>query len=170
YILSALVFQLLYPALPTSIAWRVMLWTGAVPALIVLCMRARVPESPVWLASRATKSQPALSVSLARIFQSDLLGTTIQCSVLAGAFMVSYYAVTYWYATFLRERQLNTLPYLIALNLGGIAGSALWGALSEGRLGRRGAIACAAVVGVLVCPLYLLTGDPRMLMLGAFLV
>ncbi|MFJ5227354.1 MFS transporter [Streptomyces sp. NPDC088400] len=33
-------------------AWRWMLASGAVPALIFLCMRAGVPESPRWLASR----------------------------------------------------------------------------------------------------------------------
>ena len=81
--------------------------------------------------------------------------------------MVSYYSVTYWYATFLRERQLNTLPYLVALNVGGIIGSAFWGWMSEGRLGRRGAVTCAALVGIAVCPLYVLTSDPRLLMIGA---
>jgi SHS family lactate transporter-like MFS transporter len=181
YILSALVFQMLYPVLPPDIAWRVLLWTGAIPALFVLWIRARVTESPVWLERQRAegggqraegRGQRAEGgkISLARIFERDLMATTIQCSVLAAAFMVSYYSVTYWYATFLRERQLNTLPYLVALNLGGIIGSALWGWISEGRLGRRGAVTCAALVGIVVCPLYVLTSDPRLLMTGAFLV
>jgi SHS family lactate transporter-like MFS transporter len=84
--------------------------------------------------------------------------------------MVSYYAVTYWYATFLRERQLNTLPYLLALNVGGIIGSAFWGWASQGRLGRRGAVTCAALLGIVVCPLYVLSNSPGLLMTGAFLV
>ena len=176
YILSAVVFQTLYPVLPHAIAWRVLLWTGAVPALVVLWIRARVIESPVWLersGHRAEgKGQRAAggTISFARIFQPDLIGTTVQCSVLAAAFMVSYYAVTYWYATFLRERQLNTLPYLVALNLGGIIGSAFWGWASEGRLGRRGAVTCAALLGIIVSPLYVLSSSPALLMAGAFLV
>jgi MFS family permease len=174
YILSALVFQMLYPVLPEQIAWRVLLWTGAVPALFVLWIRARVAESPVWLERTGKREEErgkrAGRMSLARIFQPDLIGTTLQCSVLAAAFMVSYYAVTYWYATFLRERQFNTLPYLIALNGGGIIGSAFWGWISEGRLGRRGAVTCAALLGIVVSPLYVLVSSPAVLMIGAFLV
>jgi SHS family lactate transporter-like MFS transporter len=173
YIVSALVFQILYPVLPADIAWRVLLWTGAVPALFVLWVRTRVEESPVWVerTRRATgNALKAKNLSLARIFQPDLIGTTLQCSVLSAAFMVSYYAVTYWYATFLRERQLNTLPYLIALNVGGIVGSAFWGWISEGRLGRRGAVTCAALLGIVVSPMYVLTNDPSLLVVGAFLV
>jgi SHS family lactate transporter-like MFS transporter len=176
YILSAVVFQTLYPVLPEAIAWRVLLWTGAVPALVVLWIRARVVESPVWLERAGQRAegrgQRAVGgkISLARIFQPDLVGTTLQCSVLAAAFMVSYYSVTYWYATFLRERQLNTLPYLVALNLGGIIGSAFWGWASEGRLGRRGAVTCAALLGIVVAPLYVLSSSPGLLMAGAFLV
>jgi len=190
YILSAVVFQTLYPVLPQAIAWRVLLWTGAVPALVVLWIRARVVESPVWLERRGRRANDkghraqgrgqraegrgqkagGANISLARIFQPDLVGTTLQCSVLAAAFMVSYYAVTYWYATFLRERQLNTLPYLVALNAGGIIGSAFWGWASEGRLGRRGAVTCAALLGIVVSPLYVLSDSPALLLTGAFLV
>ena len=71
-------------------------------------------------------------MSLARIFDRDLVGTTIHCSLLAACFMVSYYSVTYWYATFLQSRGLNTLPYVVALNVGGILGSAFWGGVSKG--------------------------------------
>ena len=91
-------------------------------------------------------------VSLARIFKRDLIGTTIHCSLLAACFMVSYYSVTYWYARFLQLRGLNTLPFIIALNVGGIVGSAFWGGVSQGRLGRRGAVTCAAALGVVVSP------------------
>ena len=172
YILSALVFQYIYPLMSTharpDLAWRAMFWIGAVPALVVLWIRSRVSESPVWLDRQAAARQKP-DVSLARIFRRDLLGTTIQCSILAAAFMVSYYSVTFWYATLLRGRHVSTLPYLIALNVGGIVGAAFWGWVSEGRLGRRGAIATAAIIGVAVAPLYVLSADPRLLLLGALL-
>src|SRR5215212_7524942 len=86
YIVSALVFQVLYPVLPQDVAWRVMLWSGAVPALLVLWVRLRVTESPVWL-ERSRTTAPG-HMSLSRIFRADLVGTTLQCSVLAAAFMV----------------------------------------------------------------------------------
>jgi SHS family lactate transporter-like MFS transporter len=170
YISSALVFQTLYPLLRGEMdeAWRGMFWIGAIPAMVVLWIRARVAESPIWLAlDAAGEAGRAAKVSLTRIFDRDLIGTTVHCSLLAACFMVSYYAVTYWYATFLQQRSLNTLPYVVALNIGGIAGSAFWGGASEGRLGRRGAVTCAAALGVLVSPLYLMSGDPTLLLLGA---
>lgn len=172
YMLSALVFQTLYPVLRerSAEAWRAMFWIGAIPALLVLWIRAKVSESPVWIARQQVDRPAKPGLSLGRIFRPDLLGTTIHCSLLAAAFMVSYYSVTYWYASFLQGRGLNTLPYVVALNIGGISGSAIWGGLSEGRLGRRGAVTCAAVLGVAVSPLYLTSSDPRVLLVGALVV
>ena len=105
-----------------------------------------------------------------RIFSRDLIGTTIHCSLLAACFMVSYYSVTYWYARVLQLRGLNTLPFIVALNVGGIIGSAFWGGLSQGRLGRRGAVTCAAALGVVVSPLYLMSADTGVMLIGAVLV
>lgn len=173
YIASAVVFQVLYPVVRTGMdeAWRAMFWVGAVPALLVLWIRARVTESPVWLAARHTAESAATErVSLTRIFSRELIGTTIHCSILAACFMVSYYAVTYWYATFLQSRSLNTLPFVLALNAGGIAGSAFWGGASEGKLGRRGAVTAAAALGVVVSPLYLMSGHTTLLLVGAMAV
>ena len=174
YISSALVFQTLYPVLRGQMdeAWRAMFWIGAIPAVIVLWIRSSVSESPVWLeVKQAGASAPHVGrVSLARIFKRDLIMTTIHCSLLAACFMVSYYSVTYWYARFLQTRELNTLPFVIALNVGGIVGSAFWGGVSQGRLGRRGAVTCAAALGVLVSPLYLMSGSVWVLAVGALLV
>jgi SHS family lactate transporter-like MFS transporter len=177
YISSALVFQTLYPALGSdrvglSEPWRAMFWIGAIPAMLVLWIRSSVSESPVWIAlhEKGTAATGTAKVSLTRIFDRDLLGTTVHCSLLAACFMVSYYSVTYWYATFLQTRGLNTLPYIIALNIGGIVGSAFWGGVSEGRLGRRGAVTCAAAIGVAVSPLYLMSTDAVLLAAGALLV
>ncbi len=174
YILSALVFQTLYPVLRSEMteAWRAMFWIGAVPALFVLWIRSKVTESPVWLAVRQERDSAgrAVRVSLWRIFRRDLIVTTMHCSMLAACFMVSYYSVTYWYARFLQLRGLNTLPFVIALNAGGIAGSAFWGGVSQRRLGRRGAVTCAAALGVVVSPLYLMSADTSLLLIGAVLV
>lgn len=174
YISSALVFQTLYPVLRVEMAeaWRAMFWIGAIPAVLVLWIRSHVTESPVWL--ELARGRPSAAArprsSLPRIFARDLIGTTIHCSLLAACFMVSYYSVTYWYARFLQMRELNTLPFVIALNIGGIAGSAFWGGVSQGRLGRRGAVTCAAALGVLVSPLYLMSPNVPLLLVGALLV
>src|SRR5262245_44991417 len=51
YLLAAMVFQFVYPLLGDTpdFAWRAMFWMALVPALFTLWIRAKVPESPVWL-------------------------------------------------------------------------------------------------------------------------
>ena len=84
-----------------------------------------------------------------------------------GAFMFSYYSLSFWYPTFLREAGREPLGYLLAFNLGAVVGMALWGHASETRLGRRGAVAAAAVVGVASIPAYVGGSGTAALLLGA---
>ena len=174
FIISAMVFTFVYPSLQPygEIAWRSMFWIGIGPALLVLWIRKKVPESPVWLERQRHLDQHRIErkMSFGRIFHRDLLGTTLQTSVMIGCFMFSYYSISFWYATLLRERGISTLPYMIALNVGGIAGAALWGHVSEGRPGRRGAASIAALLGVLVVPLYLYTSAPLLMFAGALAI
>ena len=174
FILSALVFSYVYPSLTPygEIAWRAMFWMGIFPALLVLWIRTSVSESPVWLERQKHlhETRRKDSVSLVRIFRSDLLATTLQASVLIGSFMFSYYSISYWYATLLREMGRPTLAYLVALNLGGIIGAAFWGRISEGRPGRRGSATIAAVAGMAVVPLYLFSVQSSVLIVGAMLM
>ena len=186
YILSALTFSYVYPVfneMPdpfsdtpgSSLGWRVMFWTGVIPALLVLWIRTGVHESPVWLArQRHLKETGKRSledrVSLVRLLRPDLLWVTIQSSLLISMFMFSYYSITFWYPTFLRELELDPLRYLVAFNLGAIVGIALWGRASEGVLGRRGAVTLAALTGLASVPLFLTTSSTQSLLVGAALM
>lgn len=174
YIISALVFTYVYPLFSPwpDISWRVMFWMGVLPALLVLWIRSGVKESPVWLERQRHLSEQKRKsqISLARIFHRDLIATTLHTTLMMGAFMFSYYSYTFWYATFLRQARLTPLWYVIALNVGGIVGAALWGRVSETRLGRRGAVSLAALLGVAVIPIYLLTSHTSLLLLGALLM
>jgi SHS family lactate transporter-like MFS transporter len=60
-----------------------------------------------------------------------------------------------------------TLPYLAALNIGGITGGIAFGRISEGALGRRGSATIATLVGILVIPLYVFTQNSALLLVGA---
>jgi MFS transporter, SHS family, lactate transporter len=170
FILSALVYQTVYPLVSSrpDFGWRAMLWTGILPALLVVWILRAVKESPVWLARQASAA-PAASepISLRRVFDRDLIGVTLQTSVLMAAFMVSNQSINTWYPTFLEERQLQPLRYSVVLNLGGITGAAFWGRASETRLGRRGAATVAALGGLCAVPLYLWGDSGAMLLAGA---
>jgi MFS family permease len=86
------------------------------------------------------------------------------------AFMFSYYSIVFWYATLLRARGVEPLAYLVTLNLGQALGNPVWGRISDGRIGRRGAVALAALLGVAGVPLFALSTDPTVMWLGAVVV
>jgi len=169
FILAAFAFRFLYPLFDAALGWRVMLSIGIIPLALVPWIAARVPESPVWrerqrlTAATARTDRPPF----VRLFQADLIGTTLQCALLMTAFMFSYYAITFWYATLLRSRGLEPLAYLVTLNLGQALGNPVWGAVSDWRLGRRGAITLAALFGVAAVPLFTLTMTAAGMWLGA---
>jgi MFS transporter, SHS family, lactate transporter len=165
FILAAFAFRFLYPRFDPALGWRVMLSIGIIPLALVPWIRARVAESPVWLERRRLAAATGRTdrPPIVRLFQADLIGTTVQCAV----FMFSYYAITFWYATLLRSRGIEPLAYLVTLNLGQALGNPVWGAVSDRRLGRRGAITVAALFGVAAVPLYTLTMTASGMWLGA---
>jgi SHS family lactate transporter-like MFS transporter len=169
YLLAAVTFQFVYPQFSGTpdLGWRVMFWIAIVPALLTFWIRSRVAESPVWLERRSLVKP---KVSVGRIFQRDLILTTLHTTAIIGSFMCVYYSVNFWYPTFLREAGRPTLPYLAAFNFGAIIGVAAWGRLSETRLGRRGAVTITIVVGMASLPLYLLATTSLTLGLGALLM
>ena len=173
-ILSALVYQVGYPIVSRygDLGWRAMLWIGALPALLVVWIVRRVPESPIWLERQAImrNQRERATLPLARLFAPGLRTTVLQTSLLMGAFLFSNQSITFWYARFLATIHKEPLPFLLALNAGGIAGAALWGRVSETRLGRRGALSLAMAIGIAATPLYLFAATGIGLWLGALIV
>ena len=175
FMLSSLVYQLGWPLVSANPerGWRLMLWAGVLPALVILVAMTRVKESPVWLEQqRQRRESPTAAprISVARLFDRDLRTVTLHTSLLMAAFIFSYHSITFWYATFLGTMKLPPLAYLIALNGGGLFGSIALGQLSETRLGRRGAPTLGMILGTLSAPLYLWSTDPTLLLVGAALV
>jgi len=178
YLFSAAVFQFVYPLFSADIGWRVMFWTAILPALLTLWIRTRVPESPVWLERQRHLKQAQLEgrvvkeprVSILEIFRPRLLWTTIQTTAVIGSFMCIYYSVNFWYPTFLRDAGRPVLPYLAAFNIGAIVGTAVWGRLSETRLGRRGAGSITLVLGIASLPFYLHAHTSMTLWIGALMM
>jgi SHS family lactate transporter-like MFS transporter len=171
FVLSAVVYQYGYPWVEARAdeAWRVMLWIGVAPGLLVFWIRSRVSESPIWLEGRRLASDASRreGLSLGRLFAPDLRRATIQTSLLMAAFLAFYQAIAFWYPTLLGELERRPLMFLVAFNLGGIAGSVLIGRLSETALGRRGAATVATMVAVAVVPLYVFSTRTPLLVAGA---
>src|SRR5919197_4564877 len=172
FLISALVFQFAYPLVNKSdMGWRVMFWIGVLPAFLVLFIMKGVSESPVWLErQRHLRSrQQRDRLSLIGLFAPDIVKTTIHTSMLMGAFLFMYHSITFWYPTLLGRMHRPALPYMLALNVGAVAGAVAIGRLSEGAVGRRGAATISTLVGILVIPIYVWTGNSLLLWMGALL-
>jgi SHS family lactate transporter-like MFS transporter len=174
FLLSSLVYQLGYPLVSADRdwGWRIMVWTGIAPALIVFAVMWTVPESPVWLAERrrlaALGKKPG--VSFARLFDRDMWRVTLHTSVLMGAFVFMYHATTFWYPTLLAQLDQRPTPFLIGVNAGAVIGSVLFGALSERWFGRRGAATLGMAISLFGVPLFVWSGNYWGLLAGAWMM
>lgn len=173
FLLSSIVFQFGYPLVNRpDLGWRVMLWIGVLPAVLVLFMINGVSESPVWLARQRhlhgrRERDP---VSVVRLFSRDILATTLHTSIMMGAFLFMYHSITYWYPTFIAQQHRPTLPFLASFNIGAVVGSLFFGRVSEGRLGRRGSATIATATGILAIPIFVLTTNGPLLVAGALMM
>ena len=174
FLLSSLVYQLGYPLISDrpEWAWRLMLWAGVGPGLMIFAMMRRVPESPVWLERQRELRAKGVAqrLSLARLFDRDLIWVTLHTSLLMGGFVSMYQSTTFWYPTLLTQLKLQPLAFLLLLNAGGLIGSVALGALSERWGGRRGAATLGVVLGLLAAPVYLFSTTSGGLLLGAWLI
>ena len=175
-VLSAVVYQggCAAMACHADERWRVFLWIGVAPAIVGLWVMSRVTESPLWLqrqrgpddsGNRLRESIPGMVRTPPRYWR-----IVAQTFALVGAFQVSYQAMTFWYPTMLIKAGRSPLLFVCVVNVAGIAGAALWGRLSETRLGRRRAVTIAMGIGVLAAPLYVFGASIATLVIGALVM
>ena len=148
YLLAAIV----YGAFIDQLGWRGMFMVGAAPALLLLYIRSKVPESEVWIAGTAESAQPE---HLGRALGALALGA--YAILLMTAFNFFSHGTQDLYPHFLdvqRGFPSGTVARIaIVYNLGAICGGLSFGALSS-RIGRRRAIALAAALSLLALPFW----------------
>jgi len=152
------------------IGWRGLFVVGALPALLVLYIRRKVPESAVWQEGARAARRPGLRQAMRGHWR-----LAIYLMLLMTAFNMFSHGSQDMYHTF-EEVNLHlptgsaTAFVLVALlNLGALAGGLYFGALSE-RIGRRRAMMIAALLAIPAIPLWMYGGSLVLLGLGAFLV
>src|SRR5271156_6403201 len=161
YFLASIVYGLLFQ----YIGWRGMFMIGVLPALLVLYIRRNVPESPSW------KPTAARSDTLTVLRSHWRLG--IYAVLLMTAFNFFSHGTQDLYPTFLQV-QHKMSPHEVGLiaviyNIGAIVGGLSFGSLSE-RFGRRRMIIIAALLSLLVVPLWAFAQSAVWLAVGAFLM
>src|SRR5256886_1208607 len=138
YLLAALVYWVVFP----HFGWRGLFIAGALPAFLVIYIRARVPESPVWQRARA-QQKPRLKMS---IFVRQYGALFIYAALLMTAFNYMSHGTQDLYATYLqKQRGFNsdqTSQIAIVYAFGMICGGTVFGFLSQD-WGRRRVIILA---------------------------
>ncbi|HEY8296540.1 MAG TPA: MFS transporter [Candidatus Baltobacteraceae bacterium] len=166
-LLASVVLGLLY----VHIGWRGMFVIGVIPALLILFIRSKVPESPVWLANAAQRD--------ARPRARGLLWASIRrygvLFVYAVLFMATFNFMSHGsqdlYPTFLAKQHHFDPAHVGLVNviaaLGAILGGIFFGWISQ-RFGRRNSILVCAVLGLFAIPLWAFSQTIALLALGGF--
>jgi MFS transporter, SHS family, lactate transporter len=165
YLLAALVYWIVFP----HFGWRGLFVAGALPAFLVIYIRARVPESPVWERQRAG-DKPKLKMSILFKEHGRLF---IYAALLMAAFNYMSHGTQDIYATYLqKQRGFNsdqTSQIAIIYAFGMICGGTVVGHLSQS-WGRRRVIILAAICGMLLIPLWIFAPTTALLIIGGFLI
>ncbi|MEU4656981.1 MFS transporter [Streptomyces sp. NPDC023723] len=141
--LAAIVYTVVFSVADDALAWRIMFWTGALPALLVLWVRRSVHDAPE---ATAAREQSARKGSFRAIFapgtadSPGLLRTTVFAGLLSTGVQGGYYTLATWVPTYLKDERglsvVGTGGYLTFLITGAFIGYLTGGYLTD-RLGRR---------------------------------
>ncbi|WP_406345417.1 MFS transporter [Streptomyces sp. NBC_00648] len=152
--LAVIVYTLVFHYVDADTAWRVMFWTGALPALLVIYIRRNVSDAPEAAERRAASSGRG---SFAAIFKKDLLRSTFFATLLSTGVQGGYYTLATWVPTYLKTDRgltvVGTGGYLTFLISGAFLGYLTGGVLSD-RLGRKRNIQLFAVLSALCILVY----------------
>jgi SHS family lactate transporter-like MFS transporter len=162
FLLSALVYSLVFP----HFGWRGLFVAGAMPALLVIFIRMRVPESPAWTRQKVRVARAPFAQMFRQHWRLFLYAI-----LLMTAFNCMSHGTQDLYATFLQKQcgldvsQVRNVS--VIYSLGAICGGTIFGALSQ-TWGRRRSIIVAAAIGIVLIPAWIFSPSLGMLIAGGF--
>ncbi|WSQ09085.1 MFS transporter [Streptomyces sp. NBC_01231] len=144
--LAVIVSTIVMDNLDPSISWRVMFWTGALPAVLLVYVRRNIKDAPE-VTERLASKEPR--VPLSSIFKGSLARKTLFATILATGVQGGYYTIATWLPTYLKvERGLTVVGtggYLFMLITGAFLGYLAAGYITDA-LGRKKTFALFAVL------------------------
>ena len=186
YLFAAVVYWIVFPIF----GWRALFVVGALPALLVIYIRAKVPESPVWLRQRSIRQRSAHGTD-SSAGETDSPGRTINfwarlgdilkrhwllfiyVILLMTAFNAMSHGTQDMYQTFLAEQRGLSVKAKSIIGIiyavGAICGGILVGHLSQ-KFGRRRLIIITAICGIILIPAWVFSPALSMLVAGGFLM
>ena len=146
---------------PPELAWRIMFWLGALPAIVLFWARTRLQESPVYqaeVAARAAGTGPASAkpgFALLGLFRLDQLRVTLASALLSIGVIGA--GVAFWLPTYLEQVRHLTVEgigaYMGIQVVGGFVGCVSAGYILDW-LGRRRGLAVFALGSALAAWAY----------------
>ncbi|HEY9374449.1 MFS transporter [Streptomyces sp.] len=144
--LAVVVYTLVFQFAAPDTAWRILFWTGALPALLVIWVRRNVEDAPQAAAARNAAPERG---SFTGVFKPGLLRVTLFATLLSTGVQGGYYTLATWVPTYLKSERgltvVGTGGYLAFLISGAFIGYLTGGVLTD-RLGRKKNIALFAVL------------------------
>src|SRR5271169_6614593 len=163
YLLAAIAARFLLPVW----GWRPMFWIGALPALLALYIRTKVPESEAWKQNRAATTGEVL-----RTVMLDWK-RFLYLVVLMTFMMFMSHGTQDLYPDFLKE--VHRLPAAVVANIaifyniGAVIGAIIFGHLSQ-VAGRRKSMIAALGLCLVIIPLWAFGGSLAVLVIAPFLM
>jgi SHS family lactate transporter-like MFS transporter len=162
-LLAALAAKMILPVW----GWRPVFWVGALPALLALYIRTKVPESQAWKENRAATTGEVLRTVGKEWKRFAYL------VVLMTFMMFLSHGTQDLYPDFLKEVHKVSdglrANMVIISNIGAVVGAVIFGQLSQAA-GRRKGMLAALLLALLVIPLWAFGGTLPVLIAGAFLM
>ncbi|HEY1422219.1 MAG TPA: MFS transporter [Candidatus Acidoferrum sp.] len=159
YLLAAVATRFVLPAW----GWRPMFWLGALPALLALYIRTKVPESEAWQQHRAGSMGDVLRVVAANYKRFLYL------VVLMVFMMFLSHGTQDLYPDFLKEihkvASSRVADIAMIYNVGAVIGAVIFGFLSQS-LGRRKGMMAALALCLLVMPFWAFGGSVPVLIVA----
>jgi SHS family lactate transporter-like MFS transporter len=163
YLLAAIAARFLLPAW----GWRPMFWIGALPALLALYIRTKVPESEAWKQHRAASTGQVLRVVAKEWKRFAYL------VVLMTFMMFLSHGTQDLYPDFLKEvhkvSARGVANIAMIYNVGAVIGAIIFGHLSQ-VAGRRKGMVAALGLSLLMIPAWAFGGGLVVIVAGAFLM
>jgi len=148
----------------SGLGWRASLLLMALPALLVLWLRLRVPESPIWTALQEALEKGRVDAKLeaamrrapiSRLFRGRLLRLTLKITLVFLLMNLAFYSFSTVFINYLQDDVAGgglgldargQFPYQVALNLCSLV-SVVFAGFASDRIGRRVSYTIFCLVG-----------------------
>ncbi|EET83736.1 MFS transporter [Acinetobacter radioresistens] len=155
---SVIVATILITMLPPEWSWRVVFWTGVIPALIVIYIRRNVKESVKFVNDVAKNKENIEKASFSSIFKKEYLRSTIFASLLVIGLQAACYAILIWIPTLMNERGLSPSSKIVTILImaaGAFAGFMFTAYLAD-KWGRKQTLIGMSILSWIVTVVYML--------------